>query len=333
MLDTTTEIHEQTTVPLAPDGFEQMDGDALRQRVRDYAAAHAVSLKSIGTLCGVAGESTFSAWVSGKYKGDNDGVEKKVRIWLRNEDQVSRQRAILPADIKFAQTPTAVKFLTALEYAQALPDIVVISGGSGVSKTSAVEHYAETRPNVWLLTAEPLLSSHSKMMEYLREQLGIPETGRHKVSRAVAQKLRGTRGLIILDEAQHLTPKCLDQMRSVYDRAHIGLAIVGNEDVWGRIDGGGNSKYAQVFSRVGMRVTVARPTAKDIDVLLDTAGVTGVKNRAILKTIGQMPGGLRGIVKTLRAAQTAAGGAKQELSEEHLTWAWNRRTGRQDGGL
>jgi DNA transposition AAA+ family ATPase len=334
MLDTTTEISTQPNVPLVADGIEQLSPEALRQRVRDYAAAHAVSLRSIGVLCQVAGESTFTAWVSGKYKGDNEAIDKKVRIWLRHEDQVSRQKAVLPVDVKFAQTPTAVKFLTALEYAQALPDIIVISGGAGVGKTSAIHHYRDTRPNVWVLTAEPLLSSHSKMMEYLREVLGIPETGRHKVSRAVAQKLQGTQGLIIIDEAQHLTPKCMDQMRSVFDRAGVGLALVGNEEVWARIDGGGHKAgYSQVFSRVGMRVTVARPTTKDIEVLLDAAEVVGAAPRAVLRTLGQKPGGLRGMVKTLRAGRLAASGAGQELTDEHVIAAWSRRMGAQDGVL
>lgn len=331
MLDNIEEVHKDAKLPIAASSVEQLDADALRQRVRDYSAANGTSLRSIGLLCGVTGESTFTAWVSSKYKGNNEGIDEKVRIWLRSEEQLSHQRLILPAEVKFAATPTAIKFINVLEYAQAMPDIVVISGGAGVGKTKAVKRYQETRPNVWVLTAEPSLSSHSKMMEYLREVLSIPVTAKHQISRAVAAKLLDTQGLVVVDEAQHLTPKCIDQLRSVFDRAGVGLALVGNEEVWSRIDGGGRkTEYAQLYSRVGMRVTVTRPSMKDIDVLLDAAEISGTKQRSVLRTIGQKPGALRGMMKTLRTARLAAAGAKQELSEEHVAAAWNRRMGTQE---
>jgi DNA transposition AAA+ family ATPase len=294
-------------------------------------AANSTSYKSVSLLVGV-GESTFTAWLGNKYRGDNDKIDEKVAIWLKNEASITRQKKVLPADIKFAPTRSAQKFLAVLEHAQALPDVVVIAGGAGVGKSTACLQYKATHPNVWILTAEPSISSAYAMLEYLRETLGIPEVAPHKVSRAITIKLTGTQGLVIIDEAQHLAPKTIDQMRCVYDRAGIGLALVGNEEVWSRIDGGGRkADMAQLFSRVGMRITVARPTKKDIEAMLDASDIADAKQRLTLQTIAGKPGALRGMAKTLRIARMLALGADQPLSEEHIRAAYSRLSGGEDG--
>jgi DNA transposition AAA+ family ATPase len=333
MLDDLHEIPPEMAPENMPEDLEALPPEALRTRVRDYVSQNSTSYKAVATLVGSA-ESTFTAWVANKYKGDNEGVENKVRRWLRNEQAVRAHQSLLPSQLGFVRTPTAMKFISTLEYAQAMPEVVVISAVAGVGKTSSLKHYQATRSNVHLLTSEPSLSSHSKMMEYLREILGIPETARHQVSRAVAAKLADTKALLIFDEAQHMAPKCLDQIRSVFDRAGVGIALVGNEEVWGRIHSGGRKNgSSQLYSRVGMQVTVMAPTPKDIEAMLDAAGIVDKKCRALLMTIGMKPGALRGMTKTLQAAHLAAAGGGQDLDERHITIAWNRRMGQRESAL
>lgn len=67
-----------------------------------------------------------------------------------------------------------------------------------------------------------------------------------KRSRATSSRLKGTQGLLIVDEAQHLSAGAIDQLRAVHDRAEVGLALLGNEEVWSRIDGGGRKAQAQL---------------------------------------------------------------------------------------
>lgn len=302
----------------------------LRQAVRDYVAANSTSYKSIATVAGV-GESTFTAWLGNKYRGKNELIDEKVRIWLQSEKSFARQKSAMPADVAFVHTRSAKKIIATLEHAQAMPDIVVVSGGAGIGKSSSCAQYKATHPNVFLLTAEPSLSSSYAMMEYLRETLSIPETAPFRVSRAITLKLQNSQALIIIDEAQHLKPEAIDQLRSVHDRAQVGMAFVGNEEVWKQIDGGGrNAKMAQIFSRVGMRVSVARSTPKDIDAMLDASGIDDEDSRKVLKFVASKPGALRGMVKTLRVARMLAMGAEQELNKAHLEAAYTRLSGGQE---
>jgi DNA transposition AAA+ family ATPase len=328
MLDkTTTSLDEAFPVPEAASLPEGVD---LRQAVRDYVAANSSSYKAISQVAGV-GESTFTAWLGGKYRGDNQKIDEKVRTWLTSEQSFARHKAAMPADVAFVHTRTAKKILATFEHAQAMPDLVVVSGGAGVGKSSACAHYKATHPNVFVLTAEPSLSSSYAMMEYLREALSIPETASYRVSRAITLKLKNSQALIIIDEAQHLKPEAIDQLRSVHDRAEVGMALVGNEEVWKQIDGGGrNAKFAQIFSRVGMRVSVARSTQKDIEAMLDASDIADEEQRKVLKFVAGKPGALRGMVKTLRVARMLAMGAEEALSKAHLEAAYTRLSGGQE---
>jgi len=314
--------HAEPTIPKL-----DLDADALRQRVRDHVAMNSTSLKSVALLAGV-GESTFTAWLGAKYRGDNDAITEKVRIWAANEETIARTKTIVPEALKFTHTSASKKILGALEHAQVLGGVVVITGGPGVGKTTSCNHYMATHPNVWKLTSEPLLSGPFAMVEYLRDVLGIPQTAPHKLSRAIAAKLTGTKGLLIFDEAQHQAMLTIDQIRAINDRCQIGIAFVGTEEFWQRIDGGGRKgEFAQFRSRVGLRVHVTKSGTKDADAILDAEEITDPKQRAMLKIFAGKPGALRSMCMTLRDARMMAAGAKEELTAEHIEAAWTMLSG------
>jgi DNA transposition AAA+ family ATPase len=270
--------------------------------------------------------------LNSRYAGNNEKIEEKVRIWLHSQKSFAAAKVAMPEPLRFVHTRSAKKFLSALEFAQAMPDVAVIVGAPGTGKTTACVQYKATHPNVWHLTAEPLISACGPVMKYLREAVGLPEMETYRIPHAMQMKIQNTQGLIIVDEAQHLSTEALDQLRSVHDRCGVGLALVGSEELWRRVDGGGRkAAFAQLFSRVGIRVAVGRSSVRDIEVLLDAAGIHDEKQRAVLKTIGQKPGALRGIVKTLRAARKVAAGAGEALGEQHILQAWQLNCG--DGGV
>jgi DNA transposition AAA+ family ATPase len=330
MLDNIDETHDLSAARLAED-LDALQGDALREKVREYIATHKVSQSTVGTLAGVA-ESTFSAWLKGHYKGVNSRVEDSILVWLRSVEVFAGKRKTSLRDAKFAHTVSAQRFIDAFEHAQALPDIAVISAGAGVGKTAACIHYKKTRPNVWHLTADPSLHSYGKMLDYLRDELGIPKMQPHKLTRAIADRLSNTQGLLIFDEANNISARGIDMLRSIHDRGGIGMVFAGNHEVWSRIDGGGrNGELAQVFSRVGIRVTVARPSNKDIEIILDTLEIADAKQRSILAAVAKEPGALRALDKVLGLAMIAAEGAGEPLSEARLMKSWSRFSGRKIG--
>jgi DNA transposition AAA+ family ATPase len=202
----------------------------------------------------------------------------------------------------------------------------LITGAAGVGKTTAISSYRGRSNNVWVVTGEPSLSTPRMLLDEVADLLGVTEhRSTYRVSKAIVARLRGTRGLLIVDEAQHLNTATLDQLRTLHDLAGVGVALVGNERVSSRIEGGSRTpEFAQLFSRVGMRMSRAKPSKKDVEAVLDAWEVAEPAVRQLLATIARKPGALRSMVKVLRHATMQAAAAGEALSGRFVEMAWQR---------
>lgn len=301
-----------------------VEHDALRVRFREVLSARGMSVSEAARQSGVA-NSTLAAWLAAKYTGDNARVAHQVELWLATREQETAARLAMPALPGYVETPTAEAFGALFGHAQYTPDIVTATGAPGVGKTSSAREYRRTHSNVWLLTADPSCASPFAILEFLAEVVGIYEPSPSRRMRAVVKKLQGTQGLLIVDEAQHLSIGALEQLRAVHDKAEIGLAYVGNEDVHARLAGGGRrAQFAQLSSRVGMRLMRQRPLAADVDALLAAAGIDGTAERKLLRAIASKPGALRSMSKVLRVAHMQASADETAIESRHLQEAWAR---------
>lgn len=291
--------------------------DELRKSVRELMARRKWPIKQSASLAGVA-ESTFHMFLSDKYTGNNANVAETLKKWLAAETEREKRPAV--AQLGFVATPTATAFMDVLQHAQTVPDLVVVMGAPGVGKTTAARAYRDRSPNVWMVTARPSCASTHAMLEQICTELNVQEASPTKRNAAIVRRVRGTRGLLIIDEAQHLTPEALDELRSLHDLGEVGLALLGNESVYARLSGGGKrAEFAQMHSRVGMKLHRRKPLAGDIDMLLDASGVQGDAQRKLLKAEAGKPGALRGVAKAWRLAQMAAlGDGADAVEDEHV---------------
>jgi DNA transposition AAA+ family ATPase len=141
---------------------------------------------------------------------------------------------------------------------------------------------------------------------------------------------RDSGGLLIFDEAQHLSLAALETIRAIYDEAGMGLALVGNDIVYSRLKGGGDTAlFAQIYSRIGKRVALKAVDDTDAERFAAAFGVTEPTAVTDLQAIAKKPGALRGVVKTLRLAAMFARGAGETLSTTHIKTAWRELGGAQ----
>lgn len=295
---------------------------ALRAEVRLLMDQEGLSQADAAREAGVA-YGTFTPWMGDTYRGDNAGVAVRVRRWLETRRERARTAAVLPTAPGFIATKTAERLIGLLQFAQAAPDFAVIVGGAGIGKTCAITEYQRTNSNVHVLEAEPCHASPANMLLALAEQMGVVEKQWSRLSRAIAGRVRAAGALIVIDEAQHLSTPALDQLRAIHDKAGVGIAVVGNESVYSRLQGAERgAQFAQLYSRVGMRITQPRPRASDLCDLIKAWGVTGEKEIRLLKAIGSKPGALRGMTKTLRLASMQAAVRGEPLSAPHIRAAW-----------
>jgi hypothetical protein len=98
-------------------------------------------------------------------------------------------------------------------------------------------------------------------------------------------------------------------MRTIHDLTGIGVALVGNETVYTRLEGHGRqAQFAQLYSRVGMRISKNKVRRDDVNILLNGWNIMGEAERGLLFEIARKPGGLRGMTKTIRLAFLSSGG-------------------------
>lgn len=280
----------------------------------------------IAKECGV-GASGINQWIAGKYAGDNAALEAMLRRWLIARHERQQVMRDLPTAPDYAPTPTGETILRALKFAQFGADVVVIYGAAGVGKTSAVNHYAATMPSVFIATMTPAASGVVPALEEIAHAVGADVTagGGARLHRSIIARLRATNGLLVVDEAQHLTPAALDQVRAMHDAAGIGLALVGNEFVYTRMTGGTRAAaFDRLYSRIGKRVKIAGATVDDADVIADAWGITDRDSRAMLAKTAREAGALRSVTKVLRMAFA---GARRRPSAADLVGAWRELCG------
>lgn len=297
----------------------------LRDQVRIAMDMDSLSQTDVSQLTGV-GKTRLNQWLKDRYPGDNEAIEVDIRRWLESRQAAAELEGQLPAAPDYVETISARAVMGALSFAQMAEAVSVVYGGAGVGKTTTVRRYRQQAPNVWLVTATPACASTGALLKRIAQTLGMRTTGTvDALESAIIERVRETRGLLVIDEAQHLTYRALDAVRSIHDAAGIGLALVGNEIVYSQLTGGSRSvDFAQLFSRVAKRVRLARPKDGDVLALLDAWGIKDKDARQFCLAIGRRPGALRGLSQTLRLASmfAASSGGQGLPTLEHIRDAW-----------
>lgn len=292
----------------------------LREQIR--AAMNRDKRLSQSVLAKEAGISptTLNQWLNGKYLGDNEGVEQKVRLWIEHDTNRRAAGGQMPEVPGYVNTPTCARILGTLGYAQMAGDIAVVHGVAGVGKSEALRHYRESSPNVWIATMSPSTAGVVTALEEICDALGLATGGgARRMARTIGKKIKDTNGLLILDEAQHLSVPALDEIRSIYDATGIGIALVGNDGVFARMAGGRNAQQLdRLYSRVGKRLSIKKVTEADILAIIKSWGIEDAKCRGKLLAIATGSGALRTLTKVLRLAtmHAAADGGRPVCCED-----------------
>ena len=304
----------------------EKDVNDIRSKVQEILDDGKINQRQISDQSGVK-YGTLTPWMTGKYTGKVERVAAELKKWLDIRENAKGIRPFIP-DPGFIKTPSAEQFFTVLGFAQMLPDMSVIAAKPGLGKTMAIKAYAQTNPNVWRMTAEPSMNGMFSLLLAVGEALGMHHRHYSSLSQSIQARLRNTKGLLIVDEAQHLPMKLLDQLRTFYDLTGVGLALVGNETVYSNIEGEGRrANFAQLASRIGMQETQLGPRVGDAEAIIKAWGISGEAEVKILKAVSQKPGALRSMSKVIKLAYIAAAGADEDVAEKHLRGAYERLNG------
>lgn len=282
----------------------------LRDRVRLAMSQDRLSEAQLAEELGIA-KTAVHNWLSARSgNGTTAVLDQAAEAWLERRDRAMATRH--PSEREpFVETASSERIASALAYAQSYHDMVAIYGGPGTGKTRTVYWYRSQYESVWIVTATPAVSTVVPALEEVAEALGIsdPQGGARRLSRQIRAKVSDTGGLLVIDEAQHLSMAAVEELRSIHDRTKVGLALVGNETSYARFATGNRApSFAQIHSRLGLKLYLRRPRPEDVAAIAASWKVTDEDALKLLERVAQRPGALRSVTKVLRLA--GAGTAK-----------------------
>jgi DNA transposition AAA+ family ATPase len=299
--------------------------------INAYKTASKKSWDEIATLCGIP-KGTLSSLANKTYAGKVLDKCHEVENWLRSQREGEKIRGDVKSFTGYIQTPSSHNFWSLLSFAQLVPDITVIATSSGLGKTETIEEYKRTNPNVWLITGEPYKNTVNKVLDQILVALNMKDVFSKDPSEDIKNRLRGTSGLLIVDEAQNYTTEQLDQIRVYYDQCGIGIVFAGNHQVSSKLTGGGVANFATLKSRVGMKLSQKDLKKGDAEALISGYGITEPALRKQLIAVSKKPGALRTMRKTLIAATLVARGANEELTSDHISHVYSQIDTGEGGG-
>ena len=249
---------------------------------------------------------------------------QKLANWLTARDQ----RADAPRDPGFVMTETAKQIMADMGYALTTQSIVIIHGISGVGKTTALREFQRNNNNVWVITTSPSRATMTECLYELAMELGMENAPRLRgpLARALRRRLRNTKGLIVVDEADHVDRPTLEELRILAEEVEVGLVLVGNSRVYTQLTGGPRSEdFARLFSRIAMKRALTKAKKADVLAFASAWNITGAAELDLLLRISERPGALRLVSKNLKLAVMYSGG--EPLTEQILLHTFNKLEG------
>jgi DNA transposition AAA+ family ATPase len=319
--------------------FDDQDHAEIMAAVRAAMGADRLSQADVCRLTEVA-PSVLSTYLRGEYTGDRNAPASKLSKWLENRKRLAAQAQRLPEAAPFVSTLDAKRMMQRFDMALNMGRMILIGGQPGLGKSAACRQYAIDNNRVWLATMDKTINSVPAMLGEILAAMGessfrgIPRDLHRKiVSKAIEAK-----GLIIVDEAQHLNDASIEALRAINDttRQHgkgVGIAIVGNDGVYARVGSTGTkAEFAQVSSRFAHRTWLQEPDPRDVVAISQAIAdanreIIGKAELDFLKGVAARPGGLRNVEMTFESALLLAIGTNQPLALEHLQGAFASLSG------
>ncbi len=169
----------------------------------------------------------------------------------------------------------------------------MIHGRSGCGKSWAAARYCTGHTAAYRLSVTDAVATLAGLLGRVAQavEAGAEHPSALAAETAIVKQLEGRRALLCVDEAHHLGPRLLDELRCIRDLAGCGLALVGGDDLWTAL--AKSRRCDQIVGRIGIRLALGG--APEADVLELARGV-----------LGRAPA--KGERKHLMAAARGAGG-------------------------
>ncbi len=276
-----------------------MSKQSMQEQLKQYMEDNGLSMTAITRGVDYS-PAAISQWFNGTYDGSSANIDDAVKEFL----ELQQERKSMPKqEMPFVQISTYKKINEVARMCHLDGEIGVIYGEAGLGKTMAVKRYAEKNKKAILIEADLGLTVKTLFRE-LHEIVGLDGEGSvHDMFEGIVERLKGSGRFIIIDEAEHLPYRALDLVRRVYDKAGVGILLVGMPRLIKNLRGY-RGEYAQLFSRVSIAVKLDELKSNDTQ---EIVGAAIANSNGVWKSFHEASGGnARILSKLIRGTQRIA---------------------------
>lgn len=190
---------------------------------------------------------------------------------IANYFSVKEKARLTYTEIDYAPTSVSTKIYDIINVCQVKGGLAAAAGDAGIGKTKAAQKFVKDHPtNSILITVNPCLTSIKSLLKVIADRIGAaPERSRDELWLSIAKKLSDGM-ILIFDEAQHLTLKDIEVLRSFSDYFNdkgqtLGICFIGNLETMARI-GSKKAEFAQIANRTKQRKTYLKSDIQRDDI-------------------------------------------------------------------
>jgi hypothetical protein len=283
---------------------------AISERLRDFIESRAhVSINKIAKQIGYSA-ATISTYLNGKYSGDIQKLEWAIASFLMRQEEIE---AMPKESIPFCPIYNADIVFTIARTCHLDQEIGVLIGEAGTGKTKCAKEYARQNPDVIFIEAD--LSYTTKVFfRELHRKLGLDGIGGiYDLFSDCVEKLKDSNRLIIIDEAENLPYRALDMVRRLYDKANIGILLVGLPRLISNLRGK-RGEFKQLYSRVGIVMQLDEFNENDTKLIVQTVFPS---TNGVYKTFHDLcKGNGRKLEKLIRRTSHAARKSRNDINDK-----------------
>lgn len=183
---------------------------SIATKLNEFLDAFNISASSFAKAIGVSA-ATISQIRSENYKGDVKSVSEKIEKYINNFAKPSPKDEIYQsADLNTARY--------IIESAVNEREMALIYGMAGSGKTTILKEYEKSAPNARALIL------------FLIAKLKIEAKGDLDARlRTLCAYLKNADKVILIDEAEHLPLRALEDLRRIHDFSGVALILCGTE--------------------------------------------------------------------------------------------------------
>lgn len=249
----------------------------LQGRLEQYMTDAGISQNKLAPQIGIS-TAALSQYRNSAYdRGDVAAVEAKIEEFFRLQNyaaEAAEKAAPYLPITDYVPTSISEDVYETIRYCQAAKGMVIVHGDAGIGKTKGAEKFVRENPTASIyIQATPSTGTLTGTLKVLARALHLSDM-RNKIDLmlAIRDKLEGSNKVIIIDEAQHLKLAALEEIRTLSDpsgingQLGIGICLIGNTEVYSRMVGKQEARFAQLFSRIRMNRYYSTSKVKTADI-------------------------------------------------------------------